>query len=60
MANKNTRGQAKRIEERGRILMNFEVEPKMAEAIRSRARAEERTVSGLIRLAIKRYLGKEN
>ena len=56
MTGKKNKGQTQRLKERGKVLINFEIEPEFAKALRDRARAEERTVGGMIRLALRAYL----
>jgi len=47
----------KRINERGKILMNFEIEPESHDKLRELAIAEERTISAVLRRLIRRHFG---
>jgi len=48
----------KRLSERGKVAINFELNPELYEKLRKVALEEDRTISAIVRRAIKAYVAK--
>ena len=51
------KSEQKRLNTRGKILINFEVTPEMHDKLRALAIEEDRTISAILRRIIKRHFG---